>query len=93
MMKFIFLPDTRNLSKKICNYKTDLLFIKKWLTFFFPWLDSFLEMTPIFNWALFSWRGVGGVGRGGLVLIFYGTFDKPRDISEDYSALLQSAEL
>ena len=57
MMKFIFLPDTRNLSKKICNYKTDLLFIKKWLTFFSPWLDSFLEMTPIFNWALFSWGG------------------------------------
>lgn len=58
--------------------------------FFSPWLDSYLEMTPIFNWALFSW---GGVGRGGLVLILYGTFDKPRDISEDYSALLQSAEL
>lgn len=51
--------------------------------FFFPWLDSYLEMTPIFNWALFSW----GVGRGGLVLILYGTFDKLGDVSEDYSTV------
>lgn len=26
-----------------------------------------------------------GVGRGGLVLILYGTFDKLRDVSEDYN--------
>lgn len=39
MIKFVFLSDIRNLSKKICNYKIDLLFIKKWLAFF---MDRFL---------------------------------------------------
>lgn len=60
MTKFIFLPDTRNLSKKICNYKTDLLLIKRLLAFF-SWLCSYLERIQILIWALFFQR----VERGG----------------------------
>lgn len=58
MTKFAFLPDTRNFLK-ICNYKTDLLFIKKWLTFFHGW-GSYLEVIK-FQSGPSSPGGWGGV--------------------------------
>lgn len=67
MTKFAFLPDTRNFLK-ICDYKTDLLFIKKWLTFF-SWLGSYLEMIKFQSGPSFpgGWGEVAKCYQGGLI--------------------------
>lgn len=67
MTKFSFLPDTRNFLK-ICNYKTDLLFIKKWLIFFFM-IGVLFRDDKVSIWTLFSWRAgeVAKCYQGGLM--------------------------
>lgn len=83
MTKFSFLPDTRNFLK-ICNYKTDLLFIKKWLIFFFM-IGVLFRDDKVSIWTLFSWRA----GRGGKVLS--GRSDVPRGFEDGCRAWLTSS--